>query len=288
LQIHLFRSGKSSANIRLCAEGKAQREHWCVRKDGSQFWGGGLLMSLTAEDGRHLGFLKILRDRTADMRAEQQLREAEILRASEREQLRISQDLHDGLGQQLAGISCLSDGLKHDLAEKSPAQSAIAGRISELLDVAVAQTRALARGLQPVFPEPDGLMSALEDLAAHVSELFKVVCRFHCPRPVLVDDNTAATHLYRIAQEAVTNSIKHGHAKHIKIELSSMPRQIILAVRDNGEGFKRNTHGGTGLGLRIMEHRASLLGGGLTVKNKNDGGVEVICTMKRPAAPNEH
>ncbi|HEX9047506.1 MAG TPA: response regulator, partial [Verrucomicrobiae bacterium] len=194
---------------RARAEGKARREHWCERKDGTRFWGSGLLMSLASEGSAQPGFLKILRDRTVDMRAEQQLREAEILRASEREQLRISQDLHDGLGQQLAGISCLSDNLKHDLAAKFPPASNTAARISELLDHAVMQTRALARGLQPVFPEPDGLMSALEALAAQISEMFKVDCRFICPAPVLIDDNALATHLYRIAQEGATNAIKH-------------------------------------------------------------------------------
>jgi len=265
--------------------GKACREHWCVRKDGSRFWGSGMLVPLTAEDGHHIGFLKILRDRTADMRAEQQLREAEILRASEREQLRISQDLHDGLGQQLAGISCLSDGLKLDLADRCPSQSTIAGRISELLNVAVAQTRALARGLQPVCHEPDALMSALEHLASHVSELFKVTCEFECPAPVLVEDNAAATHLYRIAQEGVTNAIKHGQAKHIKIELFITPRKIVLVVRDDGTGFKRADKGGSkGLGLRIMDHRAGILGGSLSIKNRGEGGAELICTVKNKNA----
>ena len=266
---------------RALMNGKTQHEHWHLRKDGSRFWGSGMLMTLKDENGQHLGFLKILGDRTAHMRAEQQLREAEILRASEREQIRISQDLHDGLGQQLAGISCLSDTLKNDLSKKASPQAAQASRISELLNVAVAQIRILARGLQPVIPEPNGLMSALEDLAAHVTDLFKVSCRFECSRPVLIEDNAAATHFYRIAQEAVTNAIKHGRARNIKIELSSTSKQIILTISDDGAGFKPGAKGESGLGLRIMNHRAGILGATLTIKNKHDVGTELVCTMEK-------
>ena len=234
---------------------KTQHEHWHVRKDGSRFWGSGMLMTLKDENGQHLGFLKILRDRTIHRNAEQQLREAEILRASEREQIRISQDLHDGLGQQLAGISCLCDTLKKDLSQNDSSQPNLASRISELLNVAVAQIRVLARGLQPVIPEPNGLMSALEGLAAHVSDLFKISCQFECPRPVLIENNATATHLYRIAQEAVTNAIKHGRARGIKIELSSTSKQVILTISDDGTGFKPGAKGENGLGLRIEPSR---------------------------------
>ncbi len=260
---------------------KTQHEHWHVRKDGSRFWGSGMLMTLKDENGQHLGFLKILRDRTIHRNAEQQLREAEILRASEREQIRISQDLHDGLGQQLAGISCLCDTLKKDLSQNDSSQPNLASRISELLNVAVAQIRVLARGLQPVIPEPNGLMSALEGLAAHVSDLFKISCQFECPRPVLIENNATATHLYRIAQEAVTNAIKHGRARGIKIELSSTSKQVILTISDDGTGFKPGAKGENGLGLRIMNHRAGILGATLTIKNKKDGGTDLVCTMEK-------
>ena len=268
---------------RALMNGKTQHEHWHLRKDGTRFWGSGLLMPLKDENGQHLGFLKILRDRTADMRAEEQLREAEILRASEREQIRISQDLHDGLGQQLAGISCLCDTLKKDLSQNNSSQADLAFRISELLNAAVAQIRVLARGLQPVTPEANGLMSALEDLAAHVTDLFKVSCEFKCSQPVLIEDNATATHLYRIAQEAVTNSLKHGRAKQIKIKLSSTSKQVILTISDDGVGFKTEAKGEKGLGLRIMNHRAGILGAKMTIKNNSDVGTEVVCALERAA-----
>ncbi len=240
-------------------------------------------MTLKDEEGRNLGFLKILRDRTALKLAEQQSREAEILRASEREQIRISQDLHDGLGQQLAGISCLCDGLSSDLASNESPQAASAAKISTLLAQAVAQTRSLARGLQPVAPEPNGLASALEDMAARVSDLFKVPCHFSCPRPVLVSDNSVATHLYRIAQEAVTNAVKHGAPKEIRIALGSSARRTVLAVEHDGVGLPKVPLREEGLGLRIMEDRASLIGATLAFKNKSSGGVELTCTLEGPA-----
>ena len=270
---------------RALAGGRWQADGWRLRKDGTPFWASGLLMPLQSEDGRHLGFLKILRDRTQHKRAEDQAHETEILRASEREQHRISQDLHDGLGQQLAGISCLSDALKKDLAEEGSDQVAAAAKISKLLDDAVALTRSLARGLQPVASEPLGLMSALEELAARVSDLFKVSCACDCPRAVLVKDNAMATHLYRIAQEAVSNAIKHGKARQIKIGLSANSKRLVLTVSDNGVGLKKNAGRRKGLGLRIMKHRAGVMGGTLEVQKNDQGGVEVICTVEKTDAP---
>ncbi len=155
-----------------------------------------------------------------------------------------------------------------------------AARISELLNVAVAQIRVLARGLQPVIPEANGLMSALENLAVQVTELFKVSCRFECSHAVLFKDNAIATHLYRIAQEAVTNSIKHGRAKHININLSTASGRITLAVSDDGVGFNETAKGAKGLGLRIMNHRASILGGSLTIKKKKERGTELVCSLE--------
>lgn len=269
---------------RALAHGRAQDERWRLRKDGSPFWASSLLMTLKGERGQNLGFLKILRDRTSHKRAEEQARETEILRASEREQRRISQDLHDGLGQQLAGISCLSDALKKDLAQQSSPQAAAAAKISNLLDDAVALTHSLARGLQPVASEPYGLMSALEDLASRITDLFKVSCLFDCAPPVPVRDNAAATHLYRIAQEAVTNSIKHGRAQEIKIGLSAAEGRIILMVSDNGVGLKKSAGRRKGLGLRIMRHRAGVMGGTLEVQNHKGGGVDVICSVGKNGA----
>ena len=214
--------------------------------------------------------------------AERQRLQAELLRISEREQRRIAQDLHDGLGQHLAGIACLCNTLKRDLSKAASPVAATAARISQLLDSAVGQTRNLARGLHPVAPEGGGLMAALEGMAARVTELSHVSCRFVCPEPVVFEDSGAATHLYRIAQESVTNAIKHGHARRIVIRLSSTPERIVLKVRDDGKGFKLSPRQArSGLGLRIMTYRAGMIGGTMTVRRRSHGGTEAVCTVKR-------
>src|SRR5262249_12368926 len=138
---------------------------------------------------------------------------------TEREQRRISQDLHDGLGQHLTGLMHLSSVLHSNLKERSLPEAAEAARIATLLREAAEQTRTLARGLHPVEMEASGLMASLDHLADKTRELFKIDCRFECRNGVLVQDVVMATHLYRIAQEAINNAIKHGRASQIRIEL---------------------------------------------------------------------
>jgi signal transduction histidine kinase len=211
--------------------------------------------------------------------------ETEILQISEREQRRIAQDLHDGLGQQLAGVWCLSDVLRKNLETQDSSEAAAAEKIARLLSTALEQTRNLAKGLHPVAPESDGLMSALENLAGNAADLFEVSSQFKCREPVPVEDNSIATHLYRIAQEAVTNSIKHGRARNIEIGLSSNSEQIILSVCDDGIGFRRPAGQAEGLGLRTMSYRARLIGGTLLVQRQTEGGTKVVCTIENTRGP---
>ncbi len=246
-----------------------------VRKDGRSVQVSLTLSPIKDEAGRITGVSAIMQDISERKRLE-----AEILQVSEYEQRRIAADLHDGVGQQLGGIAFLSDVLKKNLAEKASSEAETAAKISKLLTVAMAQTRGLARGLHPVAPEANGLMSALEDLAARVTDQFKVSCRFECPRPVLIEDNNVATHLYRIAQEATTNAIKHGRAQRIEIRLSSVPERITLAVSDDGVGIKSGERRQKGMGLRIMNHRASMIGGTVVVQKQRGGGTEVVCTVR--------
>jgi signal transduction histidine kinase len=205
--------------------------------------------------------------------------EAEILRVSEYEQRRIAQDLHDGLGQQLGGISFLTAVLKKNLAEQGSSETEAAAKISNLLTDAMAQTRNLARGLHPVTQENNGLMSALEELAGRISDLFKVSCRFDCPQPALIESNSVATHLYRITQEAISNAIKHGQAQRVDITLSVVPDRIVLTVSDDGIGFQTPAAPRQGLGLRIMKHRARVIHGTLAVRKRAGRGTDVICSV---------
>ena len=210
--------------------------------------------------------------------------ERELLVVSEREQRRIAQDLHDGLGQVLTGTLYLTSNLQQTLAANSRLEAEPLVRIVGLLSEAIAQTRSLARGLHPVKDEPNGLLVALEELAARTQTIFQVRCRLNCRRPVLVADNPTATHLYRIAQEAVTNAVKHGQPNHIAIALTKSPSRIRLVVTDNGTGISLERPS-EGMGLRIMRHRADAIGAGLVILKNPQGGTSVICTVASPDSP---
>ncbi|MCE9519584.1 MAG: PAS domain S-box protein, partial [Verrucomicrobia bacterium] len=208
--------------------------------------------------------------------------EKEILEISEREQKRIGQDLHDDLGQQLAGIWCLSQLLESSLVTQNSSDAAAAAKITKQLQESLELTRKLAQGLYPVALQAEGLSSALEELARRTTEMFKVNCVCKCPQQ-LVLDYTVATHLYRIAQEAITNAIKHGRAKNIEIELSSNTRQTYLTINNDGISMAKKPINGDGMGLRIMKYRADMIGGNLSIKSNNDNeGTSVTCMIHTP------
>jgi PAS domain S-box-containing protein len=216
-------------------------------------------------------FTGFIRDITERKRLEK-----EILEISEREQRRIGQDLHDGLCQQLAGIEMLSQVLAKKLAAKSKDGSARATEIAKAVREAISQTRLLARGLSPVTLESEGLMSALKELALNTEKMFHVRCNFDCPVVVKFNDPAAATHLFRIAQEAVSNAIKHGRAKIISIQLHESPGHLHLQVSDNGAGFPKNFSRSSGMGLGIMQSRIAMVGGTVSIERQPTGGTRVV------------
>ena len=203
--------------------------------------------------------------------------ERAVLEIGAREQRRIGQDLHDGLGQHLTGVAFMGKVLEDRLAEASLAEAADAAKIVRLVNESIKMTRDLARGLLPVVSEARGLMSALERWAAEVSELFHVTCRFECLDPVLIHDEGLADHLYHLAQEAVNNAIKHGRAKRITIGLSAVRNGGRLTIGDDGRGFERISNNPPGLGLRIMNYRAKMIGGSLDVQSLPGCGTMVTC-----------
>jgi PAS domain S-box-containing protein len=210
---------------------------------------------------------------------ERQRLQKTILEISGREQRRIGQDLHDGLGQHLTGIAFMSKVLQQKLAESGLPESVDAEKILKLVNVAVSKSRELARGLLPVMSGPHGLMSGLKQLANEVEDLFKISCRFDCDDQVLISDVNVATHLYHIAQEAVNNAIKHGKAKHVIIRLSSVKNGYTLTVFDDGVGIPDIPASDSGMGLHIMRYRASMIGGTLQVGRASHGGTSVDCAF---------
>jgi PAS domain S-box-containing protein len=208
--------------------------------------------------------------------------EQEILEISEREKQRIGQDLHDDLGQQLAGSWMLSVALAQNLANQRSPEVSPATRISDLLEKALATTRGLARGLHPVAPEQGGLISALHQLAARMSDTFLIDCRFECAVSTYAGDDTTATHLYRIAQEAVTNAVKHGSAGQVRISLSFGLEGTTLTVKDDGSGIAPLDPKAQGMGLRIMHYRADMIGATISIEKQKSGGTCVTCALPVP------
>ena len=203
--------------------------------------------------------------------------EKTILEVSAREQRRIGQDLHDGLGQHLTGIAFMSKVQEHKLMEKGLPEAGDAAKIVDLVNEAIHKTRELARGLLPVVSDAQGLMSALQQWAGEVEDLFAVSCQFRCFTPVLIHDDTVATHLYHIAREAVNNAIKHGHSRHIFIRLAADQHQGILSIQDDGYGIGTIAPGNKGMGLHLMNYRARMIGGSLDVRPVAAGGTIVTC-----------
>ena len=205
--------------------------------------------------------------------------ERELLEISEREQRRIGQDLHDSLCQHLTGTTLAAQVLEEKLTALKLPVAADAGKMVELVEQGIDLSRKLARGLSPVEMTADGLMLALEEYAAATSELFKVNCRFECDSPVLIHNATTAGHLYRIAQEAVGNAMKHGRAGNILIRLEAVEASTVLSIKDDGTGLPPGLSKSRGMGLRIMAHRSAMIGGAFHARRDESGGTLVTCEL---------
>ncbi len=220
--------------------------------------------------------LSILRDVT-----ERRNLEREIQEISEREQRRLGQDLHDGLGQSMTGIAFLAKVLQQKLLARSLQEAADADNIASLINEALAQTRRLSRGLCPVVLDTNDIEAALEQLAENLRTLFSITCQLECVPDIKIADNAVAVHLYRIAQEAATNAIKHGEAKTILLSLAEKKSRLILKITDDGIGFPQTGLNGKGMGLRVMHHRARMIGATITLRAPKEGGVTVICSLPK-------
>lgn len=209
------------------------------------------------------------------------LLEKELLSIVEHERQRIGQGLHDSIGQQLTGIAFMMEVLGEKLAAKSLDEEIIyTEKIKARLSQASEQTHNLAKGLHTIDLEREGLVSAIQELASNTEELFDVSCRFECDNNVSIDDVSVATNLYRIAQEAITNAIKHGHAKNILICLVSKYGCLRLTVENDGLDFPAGESCTDGMGLRIMRYRAEVINGLLEVRKGNNGGTIVTCSLE--------
>lgn len=224
----------------------------------------------TAELTRaHKHLLKEIKERKA--------LEQEILEISENEKRMIGQELHDSIGQQLMGTSFLAKVLEGKLIGKLTEEAENAKAIADLVNQTMDQTRALARGLHPVDLDGGSLNSALQDLLASTEKLFPVNCSLKIDQSLSIDDAAVAVNLYRITQEAITNAIKHGKARNIHVELANSSDRAFLIVKNDGLSFPEVSSGSPGIGLRIMDHRAEMVGGSLNIRRNIGGGTVVTC-----------
>jgi PAS domain S-box-containing protein len=206
--------------------------------------------------------------------------EREVLAISTREQRRIGHDLHDGVCQQLAGISYLADILEDKLQEQGLSEAADAAKISALISEANAQARAVSRGLFPVRLEESGLIATLEEFAASASDRFKIECALQVERPPERLDSPVALHLYYITQEAVLNAVRHGKATRVIISLAPEGDRYRINIQDNGLGFRLAETGRTGMGIRIMRFRANVIGATLDLQSQPGQGTLIRCVFE--------
>jgi two-component system CheB/CheR fusion protein len=208
----------------------------------------------------------------------------QIVDVSGREQRRIAHDLHDGLGQELAAMVYRVKALKTHLIRAKAPEAAEAERIGILTETALARTRDLVKAIQPVAIDSRGLMHSLKDLAQSFSRLYDVECSFTCPNPIRIAAPDTALHVFRIAQEALQNAVKHGKPKRIRVQLLARANLVELTIENDGTNFnpspaKRNK----GLGLHIMKHRAAVLQGDLIVEKLRPKGTLVKCLFRADA-----
>ena len=289
-------------------EGCASDRRWHIRKNGTRIWMDGMMRRLDDEKtGALRGFAKIARDATQQHEAEEQLQRAhnelerrvqertaalertnaklrqameqrqmlekQSLRITEQERARISQDLHDSLCQELAGTAFLLKSRARAIEAQSRVAADSLVEAADTVNANAQMARELARGLHPIEIAASGLPSALRELCSRMSS--DVSCRCDCPRSLRIDQNVAVN-LYRIAQEALTNSLKHAKASEITVCLERTNGAILLTVKDDGQGKSR---GGRGLGTLTMEYRANAIGGTLRVESTQRRGTSVTCRV---------
>ena len=217
-------------------------------------------------------FILLMRDLSEQRRLEQ-----EVVNAATVEQERIGREIHDSLGQRLAALGMLVSSLETRLQRAGNPESKAAAELGKQLQETITEARALARGLAPLEIEPMALGTALSDLVDSETHATGITCRAHIPRLVAIGDALTATHLYRIAQEAVNNAVKHAGARHIDISLEADESRIHLCVVDDGRGLAAGWK--AGLGVRIMCYRAKLIDGLLVIDQATEGGTRVCCSF---------
>lgn len=204
--------------------------------------------------------------------------EREIAGVADDERRRLSQELHDGVCQQVTAALLRSQVLGRRAKRGGTLSDGDFQALSSLLGEAIGDMRSIARGLCPLDPDPEALAPALRALAKRTQETAEVRCEFTATGDIRIPDTAMAQHLYRIAQEALSNAVRHAKAARISIELSGNANELLLQIEDDGVGLPAELPTG-GMGMRTMAYRAKILGGELTIAPASPGGTCVICRI---------
>ena len=255
--------------------GGYQEEYRIIQPNGSLRWILDRGFPVRNEQRKAFRVAGVAQDITQRRALEQQVTEI-----SSHERQRISRELHDSLGQQLTGLGFLAKGLADRLENVSSDDMKTAEDILDGIQDAVAEVRRVVIGLAPVDLNKHGLAAALQDLAKRISGHSDIECVFVCPRPIGVSNNNTATQLFRIAQEATNNAVKHSGASCIRISLLAAERKLTLEILDDGTGKDAQTDDAIGMGLRIMRYRSRIIGGSFDILSEADG-TTVTCTLLR-------
>lgn len=251
------------------------------RPDGSTAWLSGRARTFYDPELDEVVVEGILQDVSRERELQQ-----EVVDISTRERERLGRDLHDDLGQLLTGLAFLAGDLRGRLTQERHGAARDAGRLESLANSAVSRTRTLAHSGQPLLLDGRGLPTALADLAGQMEDLFGVTVEVACSPDARASSLAEAAHLFRIAQEAMTNAARHGKAQAVHLSFSDLGGSRQLTVVDNGTGFYPHKQE-AGLGLRIMRYRAQSMGGTLDVMSDPGRGTEVVCTLPAGDGPND-
>jgi signal transduction histidine kinase len=226
-----------------------------------------------------------VRDRTKALSreiAERERLDRELVEVGDRERRRLGQELHDGLCQHLTGTALTAQTLREKLAARSADEVEEADKVVRYIEEGIDLSRDLARGLFSPELEPEGLMVALQALAENMTERFPVACTFQSNGDVRVLDSSVATQLYRIAQEALVNAIKHADARRVDMSLVENDTTVTLKIEDDGVGIPQQLPQRGGLGVRLMSHGAALVGADFQIGRNAGGGTTVVCKINVP------